>query len=126
VSPPVHVSTAAAYRALAESRRGGPPHAAAGGEEPRELKRWSDLAKLGHNDFQNVIARAHPEVERSLAALRAAGATIALMSGSGSSCVGLFADGDSARLAAESIEAELRWPCRPARTLAALPRPRES
>lgn len=120
VSPPVHVSSAAAYEALGKSGRSERP-----GPEPLTSGpgRWEEMAALACNDFQEVIARAHPQVRRALDALAAAGAAFALMSGSGSSAFGMFADRASAEGAAARLTQELGWPCRAARTLELMPTP---
>ncbi|HUF76482.1 MAG TPA: 4-(cytidine 5'-diphospho)-2-C-methyl-D-erythritol kinase [Longimicrobiales bacterium] len=124
VSPPVHVSTAWAYRALDESRRahGAAPAPSLKGR-PRD---WGDVAAEAHNDFQPVVATAHPEVTRSLAALSAAGARPALMSGSGSTSFGIFASRVAAEKAAEGLRSDLGWTCSVVRTLTAFPAPRLS
>ena len=119
VSPPVHVSTGWAYGALDEARRG---RGAPGGPSLRgRPATWQDVVAEAHNDFQDVVAEAHPEVARALAALGAAGAEIALMSGSGSTCFGLFPERSAAERAAGGLASELGWPCRAVRTLAAFP-----
>ncbi len=94
------------------------PHGSGRGRPP---KAGGALARLAHNDFQEVTARAHPEVARSLTALGEAGAEVALLSGSGSTCFGLFDSADAARGAADVLRRELGWPCRTARTLRELP-----
>lgn len=125
VSPPVHVSTAAAYAALDQARRrSGRGAEARGRREPRSgtpLQSWRDLEKIACNDFQEVIAHDHPDVARSLLALERAGATVSLMSGSGSTCFGLVEDHPAARFVAERIQEELGWPCRAVRTLRDFP-----
>jgi 4-diphosphocytidyl-2-C-methyl-D-erythritol kinase len=117
VSPPVHVSTAEAYRSL--GRRIGEGDAS----EKRDLLLpvWSDAPEVATNDFQSVIAEAHPEVAQALTALRAAGARLALMTGSGSTCFGLFGDRPGAEAAAARLADETGWPCTAARTLEAFP-----
>jgi len=121
VSPPVHVSTPGAYRALAEARRGG--GRAAGPRLSGPPRSWREVAAAAHNDFETVIAARHGEVARSLAALREAGAEMAMMSGSGSTSFGLFADRETAVRAAADLAVELAWPCRSVRTLTTLPTP---
>lgn len=127
ISPPVHVSTAEAYRALDASRRGSSGSAEASDaidDVPNEpLDSWRALARQACNDFQDVMSRAHPEIARSLVALQQAGATLSLLSGSGSTCFGLFEDAAGARGAAARLQHALGWPCRPVRTLRAFPRP---
>ena len=121
VSPSVHVSTAAAYEALSSSRRGGPGTPEPEAHEPRS---WAEVAALASNDFQPVIAAAHPEVRRALQALESAGASFALMSGSGSSVFGHFPDAANAEGVAARLTAELGWPCRAVRTLEVMPESR--
>jgi 4-diphosphocytidyl-2-C-methyl-D-erythritol kinase len=100
VQPPFGVGTADAYRWVAEhhgtARSGGPVTVrwpAASGE-------WDErLAQLA-NDFEPVVGRRFPEIARILSTLRAAGAALALLSGSGSAVVGLFRDDTAAAGAA--------------------------
>lgn len=83
VKPPVHVSTADAFGGLMPSRpavnvkelMGLPPD------------QWKDVLK---NDFEETIFLKYPEIARLKASLYHAGATFALMSGSGSSVFAIF------------------------------------
>jgi 4-diphosphocytidyl-2-C-methyl-D-erythritol kinase len=118
VSPPVHVSTAAAYAALGVSRTGGSVRT------PRPVaapSSWDDVASSRSNDFQPLMVDSHPEIDRALDALHSAGARFALMSGSGSSVFGLFASTGEARRVAEALTTRLGWPCRAVRTLPVMP-----
>lgn len=66
------------------------------------------------NDFESVIFDIHPEIERAKDLLLAAGAMAALMTGSGSSVFGVFADHKSQQQALEKIQCEAGWrifPC---------------
>ncbi len=122
VTPPVHVATAEAYAALAGSRRGGAPVAERGA--PAETPRgWAEVAAQASNDFQPMIAAAHPEIRRALDALEVAGSSFALMSGSGSSVFGAFPERATAQQVAGALAAELGWPCRAVRTLEEMPAP---
>jgi 4-diphosphocytidyl-2-C-methyl-D-erythritol kinase len=56
------------------------------------------------NDLEAAALALRPEIAGALEALRAAGAALALVTGSGPTAFGLFEDLDSARLAAERIE----------------------
>jgi 4-diphosphocytidyl-2-C-methyl-D-erythritol kinase len=58
------------------------------------------------NDLEPAARALRPEIGAALEALREAGAPIALLSGSGPTAVGLFADGAAASAAAEAIGRE--------------------
>ena len=115
VSPPVHVSTAEAYGALSASRGDGVP--VADSSDPLRLENWHELETVARNDFEPVMAEACPEIKRALVALREAGATVALMTGSGSTCFGLFANAERVRGAVDGLGSGLAWPCHGVRTL---------
>jgi len=117
VSPPVHVSTAEAYRSLGR----GTGEAGGVGKHDLSMPVWADAPEVAVNDFQPVVTGGHPEVARALEALRAAGSRLALMSGSGSSCFGLFADRSGAEAAASRVSDRTGWPCVAVRTLEAFP-----
>lgn len=125
VSPELRVSTAAAYGWLDEARReSGAEWAARSGHAPPPAPTtWREVAALAENDFEPIVGSLHAEVARALAALRAAGASLAMLSGSGASSFGLFEDRDQAVRVARELERELGWPCRAARTLATFPPP---
>ena len=121
VLTPVHVSTGAAYAALADVREGDAPPPTVGRETP--LHSWADVRSVAYNDFERVVATSYPEVLRTLAALGEAGAGFALLSGSGGASFGLFDDRDQAVVAAADLSEELGWPCVAAQTLAKRPVP---
>ena len=121
VSPPLHVSTGWAYGALDQARRAR--RATRGPSLEGPPRDWNDVAREAHNDFQEVVALQHGAVARSLAALSTAGASVALMCGSGSTSFGIFPHRAAAERAAEALTAELGWPCHVARTLTVLPTP---
>jgi 4-diphosphocytidyl-2-C-methyl-D-erythritol kinase len=93
VLPGFAVSTADAFSWIASSRPADVP-------SPRlmtvpELTTWDTLKSHVVNDFEAVVSERYPEVASTIAQLRAAGATIAGMSGSGSTLFGvvpLFSD----------------------------------
>lgn len=91
VVPPCAISTADAYRWLDDARgfstRGVGAARAAG---------WHDVAANAHNDFEPVLFDRHPLLRELKQALTASGATIALVSGSGSALFAVF-DGAAAR-----------------------------
>lgn len=103
VRPAAVVGTADAYRLLAASRSGGVP------SRPRATSRTlaaidalqrGDFAALQEqlvNDFHDLILAAYPPIARAHAAMRAAGASRALLSGSGSCLFALFPNERDAR-----------------------------
>ncbi len=89
--PPVRVPTPEAYARLAGARRSaGVDYAGAG--TPGDLADWDGVARAAANDFGPPIEALHPACRLIREALEGAGATIALLSGSGSAVFGLFAD----------------------------------
>lgn len=104
VCPPFGIATAQAYAWLDADR-------ADAGWHPTPMldkvpDRWSDFPPLPRNDLEPPVSRRHPEIARSIAGLRGAGARIAGMSGSGSTVFGVF-DGapDPAALAGAGLTA---------------------
>ncbi len=91
VVPPFDVSTADAYRWLDESRG---ETKAIGESRPLVLPgcSWPSPACEIVNDFTPAIAARHPAIADVVAALNAAGARAAEMTGSGSTVFGLFDD----------------------------------
>jgi len=92
--PPVGVSTRAAFRWFDAASR----HDRPGKVRSLENIDWQ-------NDLEEVVARRHPEVGALVRALERAGASRALMSGSGSTVFGLFVQQHAALAAAARIEA---------------------
>ncbi|MEO5510709.1 MAG: 4-(cytidine 5'-diphospho)-2-C-methyl-D-erythritol kinase [Longimicrobiales bacterium] len=107
VAPAASVSTADAYRALADSRPAdfaAPPaiiHTAAASE-------WDDVAYNAVNDFESVIFDRIPELAPIKADLIRHGAHPALLTGSGSVVFGVFASDAAADAAADAIRADFR------------------
>lgn len=104
LAPAVHVDTGAAYRALAEARRAQPPElrprAGSAGLRALEAVQRGDLTAAlaaATNDFEPLIAAQYPPVAAALAALRAAGAAPAMLSGSGGATFALCAGEPEAR-----------------------------
>lgn len=93
VLPGFGISTAEAYGWISNARALDVP-------APRlvtvpELTSWETLQPHVINDFEPVVCERHPEIAAVIAQLRAAGATIVGMSGSGSTLFGvvpLFSD----------------------------------
>ncbi len=91
--PPFGVNTAAAYGWLAERSTGRADTSIMLRTE--SLTGWDALASVATNDFEPVVAARHPEISAMVAALRTAGCTPAMMSGSGSVVFGVLPEGRS-------------------------------
>ena len=94
VNPQLAVSTAWVYQNLRLTTKGVDV------KLPRLLGTGEGLVRLLHNDLETVTIGRHPELAELKARLMSLGATGALMSGSGPTVFGLFADESSARTAA--------------------------
>lgn len=120
--PGVAMPTPEAFAAIA-ARRGPDPAPRAFGLDAADLADWDAVARMAENDFGEVVAERIPVLHDALSALRDAGATIALLAGSGGSVFGVFAT-EAARDAARPRVEALGLACWEAHTLAALPAPR--
>jgi 4-diphosphocytidyl-2-C-methyl-D-erythritol kinase len=79
---------------------------------PNLIEHLEDLTKLLHNDLESVTARAKPWIYKTKAKLMDLGASGSLMSGSGPTVFGVFADEDTAKLACEDFRpahGEIVW-----------------
>jgi len=90
VVPGFAVATADAYSWLSADRGSYAPTAAV--LSPESVATWETIAPMAENDFQRVISARHPVIAELVEALDDAGARIAMMSGSGSTVFGVFAD----------------------------------
>ncbi|HEX8695151.1 MAG TPA: 4-(cytidine 5'-diphospho)-2-C-methyl-D-erythritol kinase [Longimicrobium sp.] len=113
--------TADAFRRVAELR-GGTYRPRATLLDPQALVSWDAVAALAGNDFEPVVVERIPVLADALAGLRAEGARIALLAGSGSSVFGVFEGEAERERAAARLEA-LGMRCWRARTLDAEPAP---
>ena len=118
VTPAVKISTAEAYKAL---------NAAALTKSSEDIilsishavQQFADSFPQNlHNDFEPVIFRLQPEIERVKKALLMSGARRALLSGSGSSVFAIF-DNEQARerFRRDALRAETSWRIFPCATL---------
>jgi 4-diphosphocytidyl-2-C-methyl-D-erythritol kinase len=94
VVPNFGISTRAAYRWLDES--GALRPAVAAWPPPSN---WEDVEKRAYNSFESVLFTRYPELLQIRDELRRHGATISMVSGSGSAVFGIFASHDVAELA---------------------------
>ncbi len=104
LNPGFAVSTAWVYQSLRLTKGG----------ELANLPRFSvattaDLLAALHNDLEAVTAGRHPEINAMKDFLLANGALGALMSGSGASVFGVFADRGAAEMARLALPAECSW-----------------
>lgn len=107
VKPPAAVSTAAAYAELDRLERPSRPRNTSDSlEMVAALQRgeFSAVERLMSNDFHDVICSSTPEVARAIDALRNAGATNALLSGSGSAVFTLASDAATIASIAECVD----------------------
>ena len=111
VQPGFAVATADAYGWIDAARRAATrDHSAAilGRTDLPRLESWDTIAPFAENDFESVIFERHPQMSVIVAALRRAGASIARMTGSGSTIFGIFESGrDVERLASARLPGTL-------------------
>jgi 4-diphosphocytidyl-2-C-methyl-D-erythritol kinase len=111
VTPGVKVLTAEAYKALS-----APALTKDTGDIMLSISRtdaqFPDLLPYHlHNDFERVVLRLEPEIERAKRALDEAGASITLLAGSGASLFGIFDNTEAQERAARLLrtQARLGW-----------------
>jgi 4-diphosphocytidyl-2-C-methyl-D-erythritol kinase len=111
--PAVHVATGDAFRRLAEHRAARPvpsrPRSASPSLRALVAVQRGDYAAAvdaAVNDFEPIVRTVYPAVDAALAALHAAGARHAMLSGSGGACFGLCPDESTAR----ELAARVRLP----------------
>jgi len=117
VTPNATISTAAAYAALK-----APALTTFGDDTILSSSRAEadlEISRLcmSRNDFETVVFELEPEIERSKQALLNAGATSALLAGSGSSVFGIFESKEKQERAVRDMKAEPGWRVFPAVTV---------
>ena len=90
LAPGFSVGTAEAYRWVSEAR--GTYEADAALVDAASLADWSQVEALATNDFERVVAKRHPRIAELVDELASFGASPAMMSGSGSTVFGIFAE----------------------------------
>ena len=90
ICPDFAIATADAYEWLASDRGSYEPV----GEvlAPESLATWESVVGVATNDFQPVVSRRHPIIDELVDELNSANALLAILSGSGSSVFGVFAE----------------------------------
>jgi 4-diphosphocytidyl-2-C-methyl-D-erythritol kinase len=121
VVPPFSISTADAYAWLDADRAHAGDVRRLDPVALREGSRdWDTLVGVAANDFQAVVAARHPVIDSYCAALRKAGADVAMMSGSGSAVFGVFTDQPDVAAIAHACNAPAILARVPARVVAPL------
>ncbi len=108
VCPPIHISTPKAFAAWDEAQKNifcNEDLTKSSHKDKHTFSYAANAFEFG-NDFENVIFTNHPKLAKIKKALSHAGAEVAVMSGSGSTIVGVFANNAKATEAAKSMEHE--------------------
>jgi 4-diphosphocytidyl-2-C-methyl-D-erythritol kinase len=100
--PGAAMPTPEAFRRLAEARVGFRASGAA--FTLSDFASWEGVASVAVNDFEPVVAARLPVLEDALAAMRDAGAEVALLAGSGAAVFGVFRSADDRDRARGSVE----------------------
>ena len=107
VNPGFGVNTKWAYQELAATRTAVTPLSLAQREIDRQSRvSWAQLIAAAENDFEAPVFGAHGNLRDIKRSLQAHGAEIALLSGSGATVFGVFADEARARLAQSQFLSE--------------------
>jgi 4-diphosphocytidyl-2-C-methyl-D-erythritol kinase len=105
VNPGFPVDTRWAYRQLSSSRSGvRPVSESLRGLEQKAVLTWDEILRLAENDFESPVFAAHAILAEIKARLIFEGAESALLSGSGATVFGLFADREKAMKAQASLQ----------------------
>jgi len=100
VNPGFGVNTKWAYQELAATRTAVTPLSLVQRELDRQLRvSWAQLIAAAENDFEAPVFAAHGKLREIKRTLQACGAEITLLSGSGATVFGVFADEARARQA---------------------------
>jgi 4-diphosphocytidyl-2-C-methyl-D-erythritol kinase len=100
VNPGFGVDTKWAYQELAATRTAVTPLSPAHRKLDRQSRvSWTELVAAAENDFEAPVFAAHEKLREIKRSLQDHGAEIALLSGSGATVFGVFADEGRARLA---------------------------
>jgi 4-diphosphocytidyl-2-C-methyl-D-erythritol kinase len=100
VNPGFGVNTKWAYQELAATRAAVRPLSLVQQALDRQSRvNWAQLLDVAENDFETPVFAAHGKLQEIKRSLQAHGAEIALLSGSGATVFGIFADEVRARVA---------------------------
>lgn len=107
VNPGFGVNTKWAYQELASARSAALPLSPVHRELDRQSRvSWTQLVPAAENDFETPVFATHGKLREIKRSLQNYGAEIALLSGSGATVFGLFADEARARLAGTQFVSE--------------------
>jgi 4-diphosphocytidyl-2-C-methyl-D-erythritol kinase len=102
--PPFGISTPEAYRLLDQDRMEHPGSTRPAIHTPGTLGSWDDVTGWAGNDFEGVLFREFPLLQRIRRTMQEGGARISLLSGSGSALFALFAREEEARGTVSAME----------------------
>lgn len=102
VIPHFPVATGQAYAWL-DASRGGAVSTRSSEPALADFASWEEVAAAAINDFEPAVFDRHPELREIRDLLAGAGAMLSLLSGSGSTVFGIFADDDRANAAASTL-----------------------
>jgi 4-diphosphocytidyl-2-C-methyl-D-erythritol kinase len=118
--PGAAMPTPEAFRRLAAARGA---YAATGAALALEdLTDWGAISAIAANDFDTIAVAEMPLLADAIATMRAAGAEVALLAGSGAAVFGIFRDASDRDGVGAAVKG-LGLACWPAETLVALPEP---
>lgn len=107
VNPGFGVNTKWAYQELAATRTAVPPLSLIQRELDQQSQvSWAQLIAVAENDFEAPVFAVHGKLREIKRSLQAHGAEIALLSGSGATVFGVFAEEARARLAQAQFVSE--------------------
>ena len=107
VAPGVHVSTPRAYRDLSPRLTSESQQNKIFSFQPQV---WGGSVESPRNDFEEVVFPQHPGLAAIKKRLLRAGATVSLMTGSGSAVFGLFPDRNGISVALQSLSTQKVFP----------------
>lgn len=106
-TPPFGVSTADAYGWLSASRGEYQPVGML--LDPQRPLSWDSVAAVATNDFQDIVAARHPQIAELVDEFQSIGASVAMMSGSGSAVFGIFDEWDDAAARLHTMPSNGLW-----------------
>jgi 4-diphosphocytidyl-2-C-methyl-D-erythritol kinase len=121
VHPGVAMPTGPAFARIAAAR-GADYRVPPSSFDLEALRGWEGVAPLAVNHFEPVADSAIPSLPAARAAMREAGATVAMLSGSGASLFGVFPTAEERDVARARLAGE-GWAAWPAETLQTVPAP---